>query len=188
MLCAYSAFRPLLLSKHGNQYHIFTTTHDINNMWYTIRLFSFFFRPQDANRLVFFCKNPNINRMFWSPWRNVWFIQHIRSGAHVPHPSERSPFWASQQRSQVIHVGHTSNSAGPSLNISSRFNACEILYWHGCYTVIYARRQFCKYLGIFAFIIRDIHFLVPFFVHLFFSGQSSAVLFWCRSLSVQLRG
>lgn len=114
--------------------------------------------------------------MFWSPWRNVWFIRHIRSGAHVPHPSERSPLWASQQRSQVIHVGHTSNSAGFSLNISSRFNACEILYWHGCDIVIYARRQFCKYLGIFAFIIRDIHFLVPLSVHFFFSGQSSFLM------------
>lgn len=60
------------------------------------------------------------------------------------------------------------NSAGFSLNIPSRFNACEMLYWHGRDVVIYARRQFCKYLGIFAFIIRDIHFLVPLSVHFFF--------------------
>lgn len=51
-------------------------------------------------------------------------------------------------------------SPGFSVNISSCFNTRRILYWHGGDTLIYTRRQLCKYLWIFVFIIRYIYFLV----------------------------
>ncbi len=115
---------------------------------------------------------------------NKCLIQHrAYSEQHSRPPSIKAKtLRASQQCTQVIHSGHTSKSSGFSVNVSSWFNACEILYWQRYNILIYMRRQFCKYLAIFVFIIRDIYFLVSlcvfpwpvvctaFLIHLSLSG------------------
>lgn len=145
-----------------NHLNIFTTTRGINSAQRlsddTIGI-SF---SQDVNGLAPFVRIQTSTGCFWAPQINARSnIEPIRRNSHVHQPSKwKNTLWASQWFTQVIHISYTSKSPGFSANVSSWFNAREVLHWHGYNILIYMRRQLCKYLEIFVFIISDVYFLV----------------------------